>query len=321
MKFQELHWLFVAIPILLGFVVLRFWSRRYWSHSLIAQVGEELARPSPLLRAPIILEALAVVFLLLALCKPIYPFVLNHIERGGLQIMFVFDLSQSMEEPLALPTANPRLIPQGPSKMEAVRASAAAFAKRRPGDAIGLIIFSNNAYVVSPATFDHASLFDYLRIVSPQTLVTEGYTAIGEGLAAAQQFFTFSRQREHESRGQIIILFTDGVNNYGRDPLEQIDRARANGTRIYYIGVAVQEGESQEIAAAVPLTGGKFFDVRDPQHLVEAVDDIDKIEKGRFHTLQVVQEQPAYFIFVLLAFAALAARMALNAIPHFVDLS
>jgi len=34
-----------------------------------------------------------------------------------------------------------------------------------------------------------------------------------------------------------------------------------------------------------------------------------------------VRQQPAYFIFVLLAFLALAARMALNGIPHFVDLS
>ena len=53
----------------------------------------------------------------------------------------------------------------------------------------------------------------------------------------------------------------------------------------------------------------------------EAVDAIDKIEKGRFHTLEVLQQQPAYFIFVLLAFAALAARMALNGVPDLVDLS
>lgn len=321
MTFQNLQWLYLAIPVLLLFVVLRHWRRRYWGHSLVQHVGEGMDRPNPLLRLPALLEALAVICLLLALCSPVYPFVLNHIERGGLQIMFVFDLSQSMEEPLALPTANPRAFPTGPSKMEAVRASAAAFARRRPGDAIGLIVFSNNAYMVSPATFDHDSLFDYLRLVSPETLVTEGYTAIGEGLALADQFFAFSRQREHESRGQIIVLFTDGVNNYGRDPLEQIDLARQHGTKIYYIGVALEPGASQDIAAAVPQTGGQYFDVRDPQHLVEAVDAIDKIEKGHFHTLQLVQQQPAYFIFVLLAFVALAARMALNGIPHFVDLS
>jgi Ca-activated chloride channel homolog len=319
--FQSFEWIYLAVPVLLAFVVVRFWRRRYWGHSLVEHVGEELGGTNPLLRLPIILEGLAVAFLLLALCGPVYPFVLNHVERGGLEIMFVVDLSQSMEEPLSPPVANPRLQPQAPSKMEAVRASAAAFARRRPGDAIGLIVFSNNAYLVSPATFDHDSLLDYLRIVSPQTLVTEGFTAIGEGLALAQQFFAFSQERGQQTKGQIIILFTDGVNNYGRDPLQEIDKAHTNGTRIYYIGVALEPGSSQEIAAAIPSTGGQYFDVRDPKHLQEAVDAIDKIEKGRFHTLQVVQQQPAFFIFVLLAFVALAARMALNGIPDFVDLS
>jgi Ca-activated chloride channel family protein len=319
--FLNLHWIYLAVPLLLLLMVVRFWRRPYWGHSLVEHVAEELGGPHVLFRLPMVLEGLAVVFFLLALLDPVYPFVLNRVERGGLEIMFVFDLSQSMEEPLREPVANPASLPPSPSKMETVKASAAAFIRKRPGDAIGLIIFSNNAYLASPATFDHDSLLNYLRMVSPQTLVTEGYTAIGEGLALAQQFFTLSQERERRAKGQIIILFTDGVNNYGRDPLEQIERARANGTRIYYIGVALEPGASQDIAEDVPSTGGQFFDVRDPAHLQEAVEAIDKIEKGRFHTLQLSQQQPAYFIFVLLAFLALAARMALNGIPHFVDLS
>ena len=56
-------------------------------------------------------------------------------------------------------------------------------------------------------------------------------------------------------------------------------------------------------------------------HLVRALDEINTTEKGRFYTLQLTRQQPAYFVFVLLAFAALALRMILNGIPHFVDLS
>jgi von Willebrand factor type A domain len=334
--FQHFQWVYLAVPLLLAFVVLRFRRRRFWGHSLVEHVVDELSEPNPLLRLPTVLEALAVGFLLLALLGPIYPFVLSRVERGGLEIMFVFDLSQSMLEPLGhVGAPNPtqavgfstppkRDMPIGNeslTKMDAVKTSAAAFIRKRPGDAIGLVVFSNDAYLVSPATFDHDSLLDYLHMVSPLTLVTEGYTAIGEGLARAQQFLEFSQDRERRTKGQIIILFTDGVNNYGRDPIEQIEKASMDGIRIYYIGVALEPGTSQEIAQAVTSTGGQFFDVRDPRHLEEAVDAIDKIEKGRFYTLRLVQQQPAYFIFVLLAFLALAARMALNGIPHFVDLS
>jgi len=259
---------------------------------------------------PTILEAAAVVFLLVGLLGPVYPFVLNRIERGGLQIMIVLDLSQSMEKPLGKST-----------RMDAVKASTTEFIKRRPGDAIGLVVFSNNSYLVSPATFDHDSLLSYLKLVNVQTLVNEGYTAIGEGLATAQSFFAFGRERGQRARGQVIVLFSDGENNYGRDPLEEIERARQEGTRIYFIGVALEPGSSQQIAEAIPTTGGKFLDARNPGHLTQALEEINTIEKGRFHTLQLTRQQPAYFVFVLLSFAALTLRMILNGIPHFVELS
>jgi hypothetical protein len=85
--------------------------------------------------------------------------------------------------------------------------------------------------------------------------------------------------------------------------------------------VALAPGAAQDIAKAVPITGGKFFDTRKPDHLVAALNEINTTEKGRFYTMQLTRQQPAYFIFVLLAFAALTLRMILNAIPHFVDLT
>ena len=310
MTFQNLQWIYVAVPLLLLAMIVRFWRRHYWGHSLVEQLRDEIGRPNPILRMPAILEGAAVVFLLIALLGPVYPFVLNRIERGGLQIMIVLDLSQSMEKPLGKGT-----------RMEAVKASTIEFIKRRPGDAIGLVVFSNNAYLVSPATFDHESLLSYLKLVNVQTLVNEGYTAIGEGLATAQDFFVFSRERGRRAKGQVIVLFSDGENNYGRDPLNEIEKGRQEDTRIYFIGVALEPGAAQQIAEAIPTTGGKFFDARNPGHVVRALDEINTIEKGRFYTLQLTRQQPAYFVFVLLAFAALAVRMILNGIPHFVDIS
>jgi Ca-activated chloride channel homolog len=328
MTFQNLSWLYAAVPLLVALAVVRFWRRHYWGHSLVEYVGNEIAGPNPILRLPTLLEGLAVGFLLVALLGPVYPFVLSRIERGGLQIMMVFDLSQSMEEPLGkgkpIPAAPAK--PAAPaqksvSKMEAVKASATEFIKKRPGDAIGLVVFSNNAYLVSPATFDHDSLLEYMKMVNVQTLVNEGFTAIGEGLYLAQRFFAFSRERGQRAKGQIIVLFSDGDSNYGRDPMKEVEKARQEGTRLYFIGVALEPGASQQIAEGVGTTGGQFFDVREPDHLQAAMDAINKTEKGRFYTLQLTRQQPAYFIFVLLAFLCLLLRMILNGIPHFVEIS
>ncbi len=329
MAFQNLQWLYLAVPLLLLMVVVRFWRRHYWGHSLVEHAAERLGALNPVLRLPTLLEALAVGFLLVALLGPVYPFVLNRIERGGLQVMIVLDLSQSMEEGLhrrgTPPPPRPPQTPPGaivgPSKMVAVKASANEFIGKRSGDAIGLVVFSNNAYLVSPSTFDHDSLDDYLRMVNVQTLVNEGFTAIGEGIGMANNFFQFTREQGRRAKGQVIILFSDGDNNYGRDPVQEVELARQQGTRIYFIGVALEAGASQQIADAVYTTGGRYFDVSNPRHLDEAMEEINRLEKGRFISIQLINNQPAYFIFVMLALGCLGLRMILNGIPNFVELS
>jgi len=331
MTFQYIGWLYVMAPLLVVLALLRFRRRHYWGHSLVEQLAARLGNPNVVFRLPTVLEGLAVGFLLVALLGPVYPFILNRIERGGLQIMFAMDLSQSMEEglergarlppPQPSPT-HPGVVLRPGSKMEAVKASAIEFASKRPGDAIGIVVFSNNAYLVTPATFDHESVVDYLRMVNTQTLINEGFTAIGEGVMMASQFFEFSKRKgDRRAKGQVIILFSDGDYNYGRDPLKEVEKARYAGTRIYFIGVALEQGASQKIREAVPSTGGKFFDVNNPRHLEEAFEEINRLEKGRFYATDLVQHQPAYFIFALLSFLALTLRMGINAIPHFVELS
>jgi Mg-chelatase subunit ChlD len=342
MSFQNLDWLYFAIPVLLLMAVLRFWRRHFWGHSMVEELHEELGGPNPIWRFPKLLEALAVGFLLVALLGPVYPFTLNRVERGGLQILFVLDLSQSMEEAIqgaeTPPPSASRIIaapPTGPdfssvgnmlatpgSKMEAVKKSALAFIEKRPGDAIGLVVFSNNGYLVSPATFDHESMNQYMLLTGTHTLVNEGFTAIGEGLGTANRFFEQQKEKtRRRAKGQVIVLLTDGDNNYGRDPMTEIERSKSEGTRIYMIGVALQPGASQQIAAAVPSTGGKYYDVRRANHLELALTDINDMEKGVFYTLALKKNEPAYFVFVILSLLCLGLRVLLHAFPQFVEIS
>ena len=334
MTFQNLTWLYLALPLLLLLAVVRFWRRHFWGHSLVEQLVEELGGANPVSRLPRLLEAAALGFLLLALLDPVYPSTLNRVERGGLQIMLVLDLSQSMEEPMQGATAPatlafPRIgsLPAGMlgtpgSRMEATKKSALEFVSRRPADAVGLVVFSTNGYLVSPPTFDRESVSQYLLMMGTHTLVNEGYTGIGEGLGTANRFF--EQQRETSGRrpkGEVIVLLTDGENNTGREPMVEIEQAKSRETRIYVIGMSLQPGASQEIAAAVPQTGGKYYDVRSSTHLQQALADINDIEKGVFYTLSLTANEPAYFVFVLLSLGCLAVRLMLHAFPQFVEIT
>lgn len=332
MTFQNLWWILVAAPVLVLFVVVRIWRRHFWSHTLVQQFAEEIGRAHPFWRLPRLLEALALIFLLLALLGPVYPLSLSRIERGGLQILFVVDLSQSMEEPIQqgpmLLTALPFTGDYGPmlgtpgSRMEAIKKSALNFVGKRPGDAIGLAVFSNKGYLVTPPTFDHESIIQYLLMTGTDALVNEGYTGIGEGLATANTFFEEQKEKAgRRIRGQVTVLFTDGENNTGREPLIEVERARANGSRVYMIGVDLKDGAAQDIAVSVPGTGGKYYDVRRASDLDQAMTDINNVEKGVFTAVSVRRNQPAYIVFVLLALGCLTLRMVINTFPQFIEVS
>ena len=66
---------------------------------------------------------------------------------------------------------------------------------------------------------------------------------------------------------------------------------------------------------------GRNDDVRRTTDLEQALTDINEVEKGVFYTLSLTRNEPAYFIFVTLALICLALRVALHAVPQFVEIS
>ena len=99
------------------------------------------------------------------------------------------------------------------------RTRSARFVRTRRDDRIGLVVFSDNPYVISPLTFDHEYLLHYIDFVDDKILQGEGQTAIGDGLALSN--YVLSRQATPTSRGhQVVVLFTDGESNRGREPVD-----------------------------------------------------------------------------------------------------
>src|SRR4029079_13979531 len=110
-------------------------------------------------------------------------------------------------------------VPTGRTRMDAVKDAVRTFVRTRRDDRIGLVVFSDNAYVISPLTFDHEYLLHYVDLVDDKILQGEGQTAIGDGLALSN--YVLSRQATQNSRGhQLIVLLPDGESNRAREPVE-----------------------------------------------------------------------------------------------------
>ncbi len=297
---------------------------RFAAFTTVAPLKRFAHRASPLRRLPFAGLAVAAAFASLAIMQPVIPYSQADLQSRGLDIILLLDLSSSMQEDMGSgQTPNRPMVPTGRTRMDAVKDAVRTFVKTRRDDRIGLVVFSDNAYVISPLTFDHEYLLHYVDFVDDKILQGEGQTAIGDGLALSN--YVLSRQATKDSRGhQVIVLFTDGENNRGREPVDVLAESKAAGIRVHMIGVDlerdVKEKQSvQMLMAAIGDVGGKYFSADSETDLQAASGTIDRIEKGLLVSRVYVRDVPVYEWFAVPALVALAAAIGLRAIPYFVD--
>ena len=267
---------------------------------------------------PFVLRAAAFALLVVALARP------QRIEQNvrtsseGIDIVMAIDVSASM---LARDFQ--------PDRITAAKQVAGSFIADRYGDRIGLVVFAAEAFTQSPLTTDQSTLQTLLARIRSGVIDDSG-TAIGNGLATA-----INRLRESEAKSKVIILLTDGVNNRGQiAPLTAAEIARAQGIRVYTIGVGTQgsapypavdiygqptggtvmapvEIDEKTLGAIAERTGGRYFRATDNAKLKEIYDEINQLEKSKVEVTERVAYHEEFLLWVVAALAALLAEMLL----------
>ena len=158
-------------------------------------------------------RCLALICLIIALARPQLKFTETQNNGEGIDIILCFDISGSMTEK-----------DFDPDRIDASKEVATQFVENRPGDRIGIVIFSNLSFTLCPLTTDHNAVINQIAGIQSGELQDEG-TAIGSGLATS-----VDRLRTSTSKSKVVILLTDGVDFGGQiSP----DIAKANGAIIW----------------------------------------------------------------------------------------
>jgi Ca-activated chloride channel family protein len=330
MIFSQPERLLVLLPVVL-LVLLVAWRRKkpFLSHPLLFHLVGKLRPASRLIYLPRVLELLALGILVLALLSPVLPLAQYTVSNEGLDIVLTLDLSSSMEEPIdmvgALRRERQGIIVKEKTRLDAVKEAMITFVQSRHTDRIGVVVFSEEGYVVVPITTDTPYVVRYLNMVDMRTLAGEGQTAIGEGIWTAMgqvQGQAQSRDGARERKGKVIIVLTDGENNTGRDVIQALGAAGDAGFRVHFIGVEVDKAKNApKVIAAVRATGGKYYDVRKESELLQAYFDIDRMEKTRVVSTTQVKNVPHFTPFVLAAFLLLCVSMLLRSRAYFTEFS
>jgi von Willebrand factor type A domain len=226
------------------------------------------------------------------------------------------------------PGSRPQAPPAAPTRatrLETTKRALIEFIARRRDDRIGLVVFSEHSYLISPMTFDHESLVQYVALVDDKILPGEAMTAIGDGMTLASSLLA-RQSKSRVSGNQVIVVFTDGENNFGEDPIKALEAADAAGTRVHMVAVDLQEvirkrPTVQALMNAVIRHGGRYFNVEGADQLRQASIAIDSLEKGLVLQTDYIRNRPVYDYFVIPAILLLAGALLFRAVPYFIDLT
>lgn len=276
--------------------------------------ASDAAAVPPLRRA---LALLAWALLLVAAARPQWLGEATDLPRSGRDLLLAVDTSGSMS------IEDMELGGRATDRFTVVQAIASDFIERRHGDRVGLILFGARAYLLTPLTFDLATV---ARQLGESAIGLAGReTAIGDAVGLAVK-----RLRARPESQRVLILLTDGVNTAGElDPRKAIELAQANHVRIYTVGIGAESVRvdslfgSRTINPSADLdvdlltvmaerTGGRFFRARDTAELAGIYREIDRLEPAAdaSQTLRPVDE---VFHFPLLA--ALLVALAAGLLP------
>ncbi|WP_298772202.1 VWA domain-containing protein [uncultured Fibrobacter sp.] len=249
MRFAEpmFLWGLFTLPLFALLFVYAYHRRkklaaRFVSLSMLPKLSTSV---SPWRRlAKVMLLLFAIAFLFVALARPQWGRKMEHIERKGLDLVLLQDISLSM---LAEDVK--------PNRLTRSRHEISAFLESLSGDRVGLVAFSGEAQVMVPLTLDYGTVQMMLRELNPGWLMpgTNLENAIRKGM---------SLYRNSGSGGQyaVMVLMSDG---------EELEAAAVNaakeaaemGVRIYTIGIGSREG----VPIPVPSRNGEVAYKKDLQ--------------------------------------------------------
>ncbi len=195
------------------------------------------------------LVILAIWLATLALIRPQWGYRLENIERRGVDIALVVDVSRSM---LAGDI--------DPNRLTRAKREISDLLERLDGDRVALVPFAGIPFVECPLTLDYGAIRMFLDQLAPDLIPVPG-TALAAAIDSATNLL-----KDSPRESKAIILITDGEDHEGK-PLEAAKRAAEEGVRIYAIGIGKNE------SAPIPEEKGGFKTDRRGEMITTALDE------------------------------------------------
>jgi Ca-activated chloride channel family protein len=171
-------------------------------------------------------------FIIIALAQPVIKDGKVEIKAKSADIMIALDISDSM---LASDVY--------PNRLESAKQKVLILLDSAPNERIGIAAFAKNSYLVSPLSFDVASVAFLLRGLETSSITEKGTDFL------SMLEIVGKTQKSQEKK--LLLILSDGGDK--SDFGDEIELAKKNGIKVFVLGMGTKQG------APIKLQDGTFI--------------------------------------------------------------
>ena len=288
----------------------------------IVRIGRSLKTPFQNIFIKLFLRTIIFALLIISFLGPSYGDSKREIKSVGKDIMICVDLSKSMDA-----------FDVQPTRLEKVKFEMKKVVEAFNSDRIGIIIFSSEAFMQCPLTFDQNALNLFIETMNSSLVPATG-TDFGPPLKMALSKISGQDGPSTQQKSKVIILISDG-EDFGEETTEMAKEIEDKDIKLFTLGVGTEKGSqiysgrsyktdrqgntvvsklnSVSLRSLASKTGGQYFEINESKNDVSRmINTISHIE-GELRDARFVDVSAnRYFYFLLAALVLLTLDVLLN---------
>jgi Ca-activated chloride channel family protein len=291
----------------------------------IIQIAKKLNSSYSKIFIKLFLRTIYFALFLVAILGPSYGGSKKEVKSVGKDIVFCVDLSKSMDA-----------FDIQPTRLEKVKYEMKKIVEAFNSDRIGVVIFSSEAFMQCPLTYDQNALNIFIESMS-SSLVPASGTDFGPPLRMAlKKLEEKSDGSPNETKSKVIILISDG-EDFGEETDDVTREIQDRDIKLFTLGVGTEKGGNiyannrlkidrqgntvvtklnpKELRQLANETEGEYFEINESRNDVSRlINTITKIE-GEVRDARQVDVSANKFIYFLSAAFVLLVIDILISIP------
>lgn len=260
--------------------------------------------------------------LIIALLGPSFGADKKEIKTVGKDIFFAVDLSESMNaEDIA------------PSRLQKVKYELKNLVRAFSSDRMGIIIFSSEAFMQCPLTFDQSALNLFTETLNTGLVPSSG-TDFAPPLQMALSKLNAETENPTQQKSKVVILISDG-EDFGDESSNVAKEMASYGIKVFTLGVGTTEGariptqrgykqnkegeivvtelNPEALKRIADITAGEYFELSNSNNTVsQLINTVNGIEGELRGTRTVDITANKYYYFLALVFCLLVLDLLIS---------